>query len=205
MIYEVFTWTLKPDSVAHIEARFEEFLPHRLRYSELAAFWHTEIGPLNQVIHIWSYENFRHRSEVYARMAKDANLPPKASEFIISMESEIYNPAPFSPKLGGGKRLGNIYEMRIYQHKPRSIPTVINRWAEAMPERLELSPVAACMWSEIGGLNRWMHIWPYADMEERAHIRKQASKLKTWPPKAIEFMISMQNKILSPASFSPMA
>jgi hypothetical protein len=85
------------------------------------------------------------------------------------------------------------------------MPKVINRWAEALPERLKLSPIAACMWSEIGSLNRWMHIWPYTDMEERGRIRAQASQLDTWPPKALEFMVSQQNKILSPASFSPMA
>jgi hypothetical protein len=205
MFYEVNTWTLKPDTVQQLEARFEEVLPHRLRYSELAAFWHTEIGPLNQVIHIWPYENFRQRSEVYARMAKDPNLSAKMAEFIVSMELEIYIPAPFSPQLGGGKRLGNIYEMRIYQHKPRSMPTVIKRWAEAMPERVKLSPVAACLWCEIGGIGRWMHIWPYADLEDRERIRVQASQLVTWPPKSLEFMVSQQNKILRPASFSPMA
>ena len=171
----------------------------------MAAFWHTDIGALNQVIHVWPYEDYRHRKEVYASMGNKLDLDPKIAEFIVSMESEIYIPAHFSPELGGEKKLGNIYEMRIYQHKPRSMPTVVDRWAEALPERLTLSPIAACMWTDIGSLNRWVHIWPYADMEERAQIRVQASKLQTWPPKALEYMVSMQNKILSPASFSPMA
>ena len=29
----------------------------RAKVSPLAAFWHTEVGPLNRVIHVWPYEN----------------------------------------------------------------------------------------------------------------------------------------------------
>jgi hypothetical protein len=205
MIYEVRTYTLKPGTVPQYEALFEAALPYRLQYSPLAAFWHTELGPLNQVIHVWPYENLQQRTEVRARAAQDPNWPPKGSEMILFMESEIYTPAPFSPELGGGKKLGNIYEMRIYQYQPGTIPTVIERWAEALPGRLALSPIAACMSSEIGGLNRWIHIWPYADLAERDRLRTQALQLPNWPPKTREFLVSMQNKILIPASFSPMA
>jgi hypothetical protein len=205
MFYEMFTWTLKPDTVPQLEARFEEALRHRLKYSELAAFWHTDIGPLNQVIHLWPYESFKHRADVYAQTAKDPHLPARTSEFIVSAESEIYYPAPFSPKLGGGKKLGSVYEMRIYQHAPRSMAKVIKLWAESMPERLTLSPAAACLWCDIGVINRWIHIWPYADMEEREWVRVQAARLKGWPPDCLEYMVSQENKILSPASFSPTA
>jgi len=205
MIYEVRTYTLKPGTVPEFEARFAEALPHRVQYSALAAFWHTEIGPLNQVIHVWPYEDLQHRAEVRSRAMQDPHWPPKVRDFILTMESEIYLPAPFSPQLGGGQKLGNIYEMRIYQYQPGSIPTVIERWAAALPERQQLSPLAACMWSEIGGLNRWMHIWPYADLAERARVRQQATQLPNWPPQTREFLVHMQNKILIPAPFSPMA
>ena len=50
MIYEVRTYTLKPGSVQAYEESFAEALPERVKFSPLAAFWHTEIGPLNQVI-----------------------------------------------------------------------------------------------------------------------------------------------------------
>jgi hypothetical protein len=205
MFYEVMTWTLKHDTVPQLEARFEEALPHRLKYSELAAFWHTEIGPLNQVIHVWPYENFKHRADVHAHVAKDPHLSGRLAEFIVAAESEIYCLAPFSPKLGGGKKLGSIYEMRIYQHSPRSMQKVIKRWAESMPDRLAISPVAACLWCEIGVINRWVHIWPYADMEDRERVRLEAAKLKTWPPDSLEYMVRQENRILIPASFSPTA
>jgi len=206
MIYEIRTYTLKPGQIPEFEKRFEASLSVRLKYSELAAFWHTEVGPLNQVIHVWPYEDLQQRTEIRARLAQEPGWPPMASELLLFMESGIYIPAPFSPKLGGGQKLGNIYEMRIYQYQPGSIPTVIERWREALQGgRLHLSPLAACMSSEIGQLNVWIHIWPYADLNERARIREESGKLSTWPPKAREFLVSQQTKILIPASFSPMA
>ncbi len=206
MIYEIRTYTLKPGSVAEFEKRFESSLANRLKYSELAAFWHTEIGPLNQVIHVWPYENLQQRAEIRGQAGKEPDWPPKSSDLILSMQSEIFSPAPFSPKLGGNQKLGPVYEMRTYQYQPGSIPTVIERWKEALKGgRLELSPLAACMSSDIGPLNVWIHIWPYASLAERDRIRAESHKLDTWPPKTREFLISQQNKIIAPASFSPMA
>jgi hypothetical protein len=57
MIYEVRTYTLRPGTVAEFEERFAKRLPLREKHSKLGAFWHTEFGPLNQVIHVYPYEN----------------------------------------------------------------------------------------------------------------------------------------------------
>ena len=53
MIYEVRTYDLKAGAVPQAEEAFAEALPHREKYSPIAALWHTEIGPLNQIIHVW--------------------------------------------------------------------------------------------------------------------------------------------------------
>ena len=206
MLYEFRTYTLKPGTTAEFEKRFEAALPSRVKHSELAAFWRTDIGPLNQVIHVWSYEDLKQRAEIRAKAAQEPNWPPPTTDLILSMQSEILIPAPFSPKLGGGQKLGSVYEMRIYQYQPGTIPTVIERWGEALQGgRLNLSPLAACLSSDIGQLNVWMHIWPYKDLAERARIRTESQKLSTWPPKTREFLASQQTKMLIPASFSPMA
>ena len=202
-IYEFRTYTLKPGSVAQAEKNFGEALPNRVKNSPLAAFWHTEIGPLNQIIHVWEYENLQHRADVRAQPVP--GWPPKIQEFILTMESEIWVPPPFSPALGGGKKLGNIYEMRIYQYQPGALAKVLEAWEKALPERVTLSPIAACMSSDVGGLNRWMHIWPYADLAARQRIREQSTKLPDWPPKTREWLVSQQTKMLIPASFSPTA
>jgi len=203
MIYEVRSYTLKPGTVADCEQRFAEAIAHREKYSLLGAFWHTEVGPLNQIIHVWPYENLQQRTEIRAQAMKDPHWPPKILDLVESMESEIFIPAPFMQPLGK-RKLGNVYEMRTYMYKPGSMPEVLARWAEAIPQRVQVSPLAACWYSELGGLNKFVHVWAYRDLEERSRIRAEVMKLSQWPPKTREFLVSQANKILVPAAFSPM-
>ena len=203
MIYEVRTYQLKPGTVPECEKRFAEVLSHREKYSPLGAFWHTELGPLNQIIHVWPYENLQQRTELRGQAMKDPNWPPKVGEFIVNMESEIFIPAPFMEPLGN-KKLGPVYEMRSYMYQPGAMPEVLKRWADAIPQRVQLSPLAACWYSEIGGLNKFVHVWAYKDMDERDRLRAESRKLSAWPPKTLEFLVSQSNKILLPAAFSRM-
>ena len=57
MIYELRTYDMNPGTVPQFEETFAELYPYRARYSKLGAWWHTEFGPLNQVIHVWPYED----------------------------------------------------------------------------------------------------------------------------------------------------
>ena len=203
MIYEMRTYTLQPGTVPDFEARFAEALPHREKYSKLGAFWHTEFGPLNQVIHVWPYEDLGERASIREAAAKDPNWPPRSDGMILDMESEIVVPAPFMRPLGSQK-LGNIYEMRIYTYQPGSIPEVIKRWSEAMPHREKYSPLAACWYTDLGDLNKWFHVWAYKDMAERDQVRAKAMADPHWPPPTREFQVRQENKLLVPAAFSPM-
>ncbi len=205
MIYEVRTYTLKPGTVAQFEKNFGEALPYREKYSKLGAFWHTEVGPLNQVIHIWPYESLADRESVRAEAAGAApHWPPRSDGAILNMESEIFIPAPFMRPMGGDQALGALYEMRTYTYKTGSIGKVVDIWAEAVPAREEFSPLAAAMYTDVGGLNKWVHIWPYQDLEQRNTIRAEAVKTPSWPPPTREFLVNQENKIMVPASFSPM-
>ena len=203
MIYEVRTYDLKPGTVAQFEENFGKALPAREKYSKLAAFWHTDIGPLNQVIHVWGYESLEEREHVRAEASKADGWPPPSDGVILNMNSEIWTPAPFMRPMGGDQALGDIYEMRIYTYEPGSIPELIRKWSEALPYREEFSPLAAGMYTELGGLNRWMHVWPYKDLADRARVREEASKSPHWPSGA-PGRVRQENKILIPASFSPM-
>ena len=107
MIYEIRTYGIAVGSLAEVEKRFGEAYEHRKKYSELAAFWHTEIGPLNEIIHVWPYRDLAERARVRAEARTEPNWPPKTAEFVRSQHSEILVPFPFSPQLTPGK-LGPI-------------------------------------------------------------------------------------------------
>src|SRR3984893_15642063 len=53
MIYEMRVYTLQPGKVAAFQELIEkEALPVISKYSKLVGCWSTEVGPLNEVIHI---------------------------------------------------------------------------------------------------------------------------------------------------------
>ena len=205
MIIEVRTYQLKPASVAEVEKRFGEGLPAREKLSKLAAFWHTEVGPLNEITHVWTYESFEQRSAIRAEAIKSGVWPPKISEFIVSMQSEIFIPAPFSPPLER-REVGPLFEIRSYTLAPGALPGMMERWATKINERVKLSPLVGAWYSEFGGLNKWVHIWAYKDANERHRIRSEAVARGVWPPggAASGLVLKQENKLVMPAVFSPL-
>lgn len=207
MIYEFRTYDILPRMVPEVEKRLAEGLAERTKLSPLAAFWHTEIGPLNQVVHVWPYENMEERNRIRAEAAKSPNWPPKTGEFLTRMESQIFMPFPNTACLEPGAN-GPIYELRSYQVKPGSVPMIIDNWSRALPARIALSPLAFVGFSDVGTLNTHLHIWAYKSLEHRAQVRSEAIEKGIWPPKASpgseDLLVTQQNKILLPASFSPM-
>ncbi len=203
MLYEMRTYNLKPGTVAEYEERFAKTLPNREKHSKLGAFWHTDFGPLNQVIHIWPYEDMAERARVRAAAAQEPDWPPKGQDLIVSQESEILLPAPFMRPLER-KHMGNVYEMRIYTYQPGTIPEVLKRWSDLIAGRERFSPLAACLYTDVGALNRFIHIWPYRDLAEREKARNSAREDGHWPPPTREFILRQENKVLIPAAFSPL-
>jgi hypothetical protein len=207
MIYEVRTYTLKPGTVAEFETRFAARHPYREKYSKLGAFWHTEMGPLNQLVHVWPYDDLQQRAAAREAANRDPDLQrtPTGRDFIIAQQSEIMLPAPFMRPLGSQSfGTGNIYEMRIYTYQPGSLSEVLKRWAEAIPYREKYSPLAACWTSELGELNKFVHVWVYKDFNERNRIRAESFKDPHWPPQTREWLVRQENKLLLPAAFSPL-
>src|SRR2546421_9790880 len=121
VIYEIRTYGIAPGSLAEVEKRYGEAYEYRKKYSPLTAFLHTEIPPLNEIIHIWSYQDLAERARIRADAAKDPNWPPKIQEFIRTMSSEIINPFDFVPTPQPG-RMGPILEIRYYTLKGGTPP-----------------------------------------------------------------------------------
>jgi hypothetical protein len=205
MIIEVRTYQLKPGSVPEFEKRFAEKLPERIKLSPLAALWHTEVGPLNEVTHVWPYDSLDQRTEVRAAAIKAGVWPPNNGELLVSMQSEIFIPAPFSPPLTP-RTVGPLFEIRSYTLAPGALPGMMERWAAKIDERVKLSPLVGAWHSELGGLNKWVHIWAYKDAAERQRIRADAVAKGVWPPggAASGLVVKQENKLVMPAACSPL-
>jgi NIPSNAP len=202
MIYEMRTFNLRSGTVPEFEQRYAAALPERTKISPLGACWHTEIGPLNQVISVWPYESLAARAEARAQAAR-IGWPPPVMDMIVTEETWILQPAPFMRPLQPAQ-MGNVYEMRIYTAQVGKIPEIIKLWAAAIEGRQQVSPLAACWYTDIGPVSTWIHVWPYQDLNQRLHARAEAQKLGTWPPPTRPFLERQENRILIPAEFSPL-
>jgi hypothetical protein len=71
--------------------------------------------------------------------------------------------------------------------------------------------LCAVWYSELGGLNKFVHVWPYPTLDARNETRKKAQETGMWPPSAVAKkeglpvyeLVAQENKILMPSSFSP--
>ena len=211
MIYEMRTYDLKPRTQPEVVKRFGEAYEKRKALSPLAAFWMTEIGPLNQIIHVWPYQDLAERTAVRAEAVKQGIWPPKISEFIVNMRSEIFIPFGFAPEFPQGDK-GPYFEMRTYTYAAGDPPKIMQDWEAALPFRQTLSPVAAMWYSELGALNKFIHLWPYQSLDQRMATRQAAVESGKWPPASKDpatgqpryTMQSQETKILLAAPFSPL-
>ena len=103
MIYDHRTYTVHHGRMADYLDRYERLaLPVQLRHlGQLVGFYVSDIGPLNQVVHIWAYDSIADREERRARMALDPDWQAfmKGNEgTFAAQENKILKPARFSPR-----------------------------------------------------------------------------------------------------------
>jgi len=102
MIVEMRTYALHPGQVANYLRLYEaEGLETQSRIlGRLLGYYSTEIGDVNQVVHLWAYDNFEERTKRRAALFADPvwlAYIPKIVGMIVAQESKILNPARFSP------------------------------------------------------------------------------------------------------------
>jgi hypothetical protein len=102
MIVDVRTYTLIPRKMAKYLDLFEKHaLPVMQRHGlELLGYYLSQIGPLNQVVHLWRYDSLADLEE--KRAARDAD--PAWGEFlsltegmVLMQDNKVMRPASFSP------------------------------------------------------------------------------------------------------------
>lgn len=102
MFYEIRTYRIKTGAVpAYLKLVEEEGIALQKRYlGQLIGYFHSEIGPLNQIVHMWAYSSLDDREHRRAALAEDPAwraFAPKIQALMEEMESKIMRPAAFSP------------------------------------------------------------------------------------------------------------
>ncbi|MCP5156098.1 MAG: NIPSNAP family protein [Ectothiorhodospiraceae bacterium] len=210
MIYELRTYTLRPGSQATV-ARTAGDLGRAIRgddYGKLEGYWLSEIGPLNQVLHLWSFESLDERTRLRTALAANADWTgkyvPAIRPHLVRQEVRLMHAfLPMQPPA----TTGNVYELRSY----RTFPTRARDWARLftsiMPVREEYSR-NVCAWvTESGQPNEVSHLWAYPSLDARAETRGRVVQDPRWQAFLAEsgpMLEEMHSTILLPAAHSPL-
>ena len=101
MVYELRTYQLKMGAITQYLAIVENRLLPALSEHGLkpVGFWTTDIGTLNEVVHLWAYGDLNERQAKWAKWAADPRRPEFLKEFsqiILSESNKILSPTSFS-------------------------------------------------------------------------------------------------------------
>jgi hypothetical protein len=203
MTYDVTIITVRPgthpDALLRLQQQVSEVAPA----GELLACWYSELGALNQILLIRSCDEEARLVAQRAAMLQSKN-PFGLAEFIVGMTMDMYVSLPFMPPIAPG-RYGPIYEVRTYALKPDRLAKTIELWRGSVPGRSTVSPLLAAMYSVTGPVTRFMHIWPYASLDERQRLRTKAVADGVWPPPGgPDQLLAQQADVFLPAEFSPL-
>jgi hypothetical protein len=102
-----------------------------------------------------------------------------------------------------------IYDMRTYDLKPGSVPEYMSAVEEvALKIRQDYGiKLAGWYYTDIGRLNRIVHIWGYKDYSHFEESRKKVSSDPRWArdylPRVKNLILSQQDMIMNGANFFP--
>ncbi|WP_407169568.1 NIPSNAP family protein [Bradyrhizobium sp. ORS 111] len=211
MIYELRTYTVRPGGVGDM-VKFASTLSRDIRadnFGKLEGYWITEIGPLNQVMHMWSYADLNERTRLRGELAKNSRWTgeyiPAIRPLLMRQEVRLLNAiiAPIAPAASG-----NVYEFRNYRAKPLG---AAKQWLDlvkgVLPAREKYSKIVGLWQTETGQPNEVCHIWAYPSLNARADARANAMKDPAWLEflsKGTLLLEEMHSTIMLPAPHSPL-
>jgi hypothetical protein len=170
--------------------------------SDLLACWFSEIGALNRILIL------RNATDAAATLERRQRIVASGEPFglgvlLRTLEMDTYAGFDAVAPIKPGPH-GPVFEVRTYTLKHEGLKPTTELWSESLPGRANLSPVLAAMNSLTGEVTRFMHIWPYKSLDERAKLRSKAIAEGLWPPPGgPAYIATMQSDIYLPAPFSP--
>ena len=103
MIYDFRVYTLKAGATPDYMAAVKELaLPIRQKYGiKLAGWYYSDVGELNQVVHIWGYEDEKHLTEAKAQVYADPDWKekyiPRVKDLLLAQAAYLMKSPDFAP------------------------------------------------------------------------------------------------------------
>jgi hypothetical protein len=202
MQYDLTLITVRPGTHGKALPLIEQWLKANPGKGEFLACLFSDIGALNQIMLLHGYADPAALAADRESAARSDN-PFGCLDVITGISRDTYTPFPMVEPIKPGQ-YGPIFEVRSYLLRPASLVPTVKAWEGAVPNRVKLSRMLAAMYTVSGPAPRFVHIWPYPSLNERAQIRAKAVETGVWPPPGgPDHLQTQQTDIFLPAAFSP--
>jgi hypothetical protein len=93
MIYELRTYQLVVGGLPdYLEVARTKILPGVAEHGlKPVGFWYTDIGPLNEVVHLWAYKDLNERQEKWGKWARDPRRAEIVGKLAVSLSVKTIN------------------------------------------------------------------------------------------------------------------
>ena len=210
MIHELRIYTTRPGKVPEL-LRANEEIGRKVRgdnYGVLEGYWFTDIGPLNQVFHLWRWDSYedreRLRGELYKVDGWTKEYIPAIRPHLVRQDVRLLQN---TRALAAPAKGGNFYEFRNYRLKPGTAGQWMERFLGVMPVREKYSKIVGAWITQNPDPNEVCHLWAYQDTNERKATRDGVAGETAWQEFAAfggDLIEEMHSTMLWPASFSPL-
>jgi hypothetical protein len=203
--YELITFTVRVGTPALALQRLETRLSFAAEGVTVLGCWVSEIGPQNRIALLRGFDD-----EMARAVERDRCLLTfdafGIGEYLLDQTIDDYRLFPFLKPLAPGAH-GPFYELREYNLVPSGLRPTLKGWEQAIGRRAssQYSAVYAAFYATSGRVPRYLHLWPYASLEQRLEVRGRAVKDGAWPPKnSAPQLLQMNSAVYLPAHFSPL-
>lgn len=211
MIYELRMYTTKPGKMKHVvnsSATVAQKIRNGDTYGKLIGHWWSEIGKMNQYVHMWEYQNVeemrRLRSELSSRDDWKKEFVPLVGPYILSQEIRLLRSVS---DLKTPSNSNNFYELKIINLNIGKAGQWVAEFNNLVNE-IENESLNIGVWqTELSNPNEIVSIWSHSSVERMQMFWEKLENNSSWK-KFMDFQESSvkeeQTIILKPSSCSPL-
>lgn len=214
-VYEMRTYSVHPQHYPTFVALSNKFMHLRTAHSKLVFYGATELGGVNEVVHIWEYDSLEHRASVRAKLAVDADWMQQyisqARPCWASQTNVLLEPCYWAPVILPETRdKAPVYEL-VQRHMFASASrTWSDAWSDALQDAMSADPAVDCLvgaWvSTLGERDVVVELYKYASYAERDALVREQRTSEALAEALEELAVHVRKesaRLLTPLPFSP--
>ena len=184
MINELRMYTTRPGKMHHVvnaSATVAQKIRNGDTYGKLIGHWSSELGRMNQYIHMWEYSDVEEmrklRSELAAKEDWKSKFVPLVGPYILTQEIRLLRPLT---KIKQPTITKNIYELKIIK---LNIGQAL-KWKDEFLDivsSIEGSSLNIGLWNtELQDPNEIISLWSHPNIESMSKYWKDLDENKDW-------------------------